>query len=327
MTKPRISVVQYLNTAPLVWGMLHGAQRGKFSLDFTTPARCADAVAHGQADVGIIPSIEVPRIEGAEIVPGISIASKGLVKSVLLISKAPIEQIRSVAMDNSSRTSVALVTILLRRFYGVDFQSEAADPRLDDMLKRADAALLIGDPALAFELSRGERCSASQPRLAFEPRSACDPAVFELNVESSRLRSKDSDTSFEPELSSFGISCANLFVYDLAAEWRRFTALPFVFAVWAGRPEAGLADFAADFQESRDQGLRHLDAIASEWGPRLEIAESAVKLYLAENINYDLDEENLAGLRLFYNLAAEEGLIPAGRELRFALELRDWVIG
>ena len=270
MIKPRISVVQYLNTAPLVWGMLHGAQRGKFRLEFTTPARCADAVARGQADVGIIPSIEVPRMEGTEVVPGISIASKRLVKSVLLISKVPIDRVRTVAMDNSSRTSAALVTVLLRRSYGLDFQSAPADPDLEQMLKRADAALLIGDPALTFQ----------------------------LEVESQKSKAQD------------------VLVYDLAAEWKKLTARPFVFAVWAGLPEVGLGDFVHDFQESRDEGLRHLDAIASEWGPRLGLAESAVKLYLAENINYDLDEENLAGLRLFYKLAEEEGLIPAGKELR-----------
>jgi len=307
MTKPRISVVQYLNTAPLVWGMLHGAERGRFDLEFTTPARCADAVARGQADVGIVPSIEVPRIEGAEIVSGVSIASKGLVKSVLLLSKVPMEEIRSVAMDNSSRTSAALVTVLLRRFYGLDFQSAPADPQLEQMLKRADAALLIGDPALTFLLklegSRSER--------------------QELKVEGRRLKSEEP----YPDSPTFATRPTDILVYDLAAEWKKFTGLPFVFAVWAGRPEAGLAEFARDFQESRDQGLRHLDAIASEWAPRLQLAESALKLYLAENINYDLDEENLEGLRLFYKLAAEEGLIPAGRELRFTEELSDRVIG
>src|SRR6266699_54504 len=116
--KPRVSVVKYLNTVPLIWGMLRGEQRGNFDLDFTTPASCADAVRSGEADVGIIPSIEYQRMEDAEIVGGVAIASKGRVRSVLLLSKAPIERIRTVALDNSSRTSVALLAILLRRFYG-----------------------------------------------------------------------------------------------------------------------------------------------------------------------------------------------------------------
>ncbi|HMD99692.1 MAG TPA: menaquinone biosynthesis protein [Terriglobia bacterium] len=310
MTKPRISVVQYLNTAPLVWGMLHGAERGKFDLEFTTPARCADAVAQGRADVGIVPSIEVPRIDGAEIVPGVCIASKGLVKSVLLLSQVPIEEIRSVAMDNSSRTSAALVTVLLRRFYGLDFRSEPADPQPEEMLKRVDAALLIGDPALAYQLKvetgnwKPETGNSKLETGNWKLETRFDNSIPACHSERS-------------EESLFVTRAATLFVYDLAAEWKKFTSLPFVFALWAGRPEAGLAEFVREFQESRDQGLRHLDAIASEWAPRLELTESAVKLYLAENINYDLDEENLAGLRLFYKLAAEEGLTPAGKELRF----------
>src|SRR5215470_4847561 len=108
MTRPRVSVVQYLNTVPLVWGMLHGRQRGRYELAFTTPAGCAEAILSGQADIGIVPSIEYQRMDDLEILPGLSIASKAPVRSVLLLSGVPIERIRSVSMDNSSRTSIAL---------------------------------------------------------------------------------------------------------------------------------------------------------------------------------------------------------------------------
>ena len=86
----RLSVVQYLNTVPLIWGMLHGEQRGKFELQLTVPSGCADAIAQRQADVGIVPSIEYQRLDGVEILPGMSIASKREVKSVLLLSKMPL---------------------------------------------------------------------------------------------------------------------------------------------------------------------------------------------------------------------------------------------
>src|SRR5437762_5815876 len=92
MTRPRVSVVKYLNTVPLVWGMLHGEQRGKYELDFTTPAGCADAVLAGQADVGIVPSIEYQRMQEVEILPGLSIASKAPVRSVLLLSAVRSEE-------------------------------------------------------------------------------------------------------------------------------------------------------------------------------------------------------------------------------------------
>ena len=151
MELPRVSVVQYLNSVPLVWGMLKGEQQGRYDLQFTTPAACADAIRMGKADIGIIPSIEYPRLERAQILTGISVAAKGEVKSVLLLSKVPIEKIKSVAIDNSSRTSAALLRILMRKFYSRFITATPSVPKPADMLKRADAALVIGDPALTFQ--------------------------------------------------------------------------------------------------------------------------------------------------------------------------------
>src|SRR5208283_3809232 len=113
----KLSVVQYLNSVPLIWGMLHGEQQGKFELQFTTPANCAEAVLRRKADAGIIPSIEYHRMEKAQILSGMSIAAKNEVKSVLLLSKMPIANIRTVATDNSSKSSVALLRVLMRKFY------------------------------------------------------------------------------------------------------------------------------------------------------------------------------------------------------------------
>jgi len=267
MPQLRVSVVEYLNTAPLVWGMLKGRERDRFELEFTLPSKCADDLRERKVDVGIIPAIEYQRIENVEIVPGVSIASKSAVKSVLLFSNVPIEQARSVAMDTSSRSSVALTTILLRKFYRQDFQAIPADPDLQTMLQRADAALLIGDPALTAGLSK--------------------PAPF---------------------------------IYDLASEWRKFTQLPFVFALWVGRRDARLAEFSAEFIASRDEGLAHVKEIATEHAPKLGLSVEDVRIYLTENIDYTLDDENLKGLRLFYQLARELGLIEREKDLCFATE-------
>lgn len=258
----RLSVVQYLNTVPLIWGMLHGEQRHKFQMQLTVPSGCADAVARRQADVGIVPSIEYQRMQDARILPGMSIASKGEVKSVLLLSNVPLAKARTVALDESSRTSAALVRILLQKFYArcVTYSPAAPDPA--EMLKHADAALLIGDPALAY----------------------CGPAE----------------------------------VYDLAKEWKRFTGLPFVFAVWMGHASAQLCACHADFAASLEFGLAHIDDIAAEWGPKLGLAPDAVKVYLTENINYSLDWENQQGLKLFYKLAHDVGIVPAEKEILFA---------
>ena len=153
MTQPplRVAAVSYLNAAPLVWGLIHGPLRDRFQVDFMVPARCADALCDGEVDAGIIPSIEYQRIPGLKIVPGLSISSAGPVRSVLLISQCPIQQVRSLALDTSSRTSACLAQILLQRHYQLAPRLEPETPNLRTMLSRCDAALMIGDPALASD--------------------------------------------------------------------------------------------------------------------------------------------------------------------------------
>ena len=136
MSTLRISVVKYLNSVPLIWGMLHGPQQGKYELQFATPAGCADAVRDGNADIGIIPVIEYQRMDRMQIIAGISIASKSRVRSVLLLSKVPIEKIQSVAVDTSSRTSVAFLRILMGKFYSRTVNLIPSAPRPHEMLKR-----------------------------------------------------------------------------------------------------------------------------------------------------------------------------------------------
>lgn len=130
--------------------MIHGAQQGLFDLEFRTPAGCADRLASGAADIGIVPSFELCRQE-LEIIPGTGIACHGAVRSILLISSCPAERIRSLALDSSSRTSVELVRVILERRYGVTPRSVSHAPDLDAMLRIADAALIIGDPALHID--------------------------------------------------------------------------------------------------------------------------------------------------------------------------------
>ena len=142
--------VSYLNTVPLVWGMLRGAQKALFDLLFRVPAACADMVAAGQADIGIIPSFELLHQKLA-IVPGVGIASRGAVRSILLISKRPASQIHTLAADASSRTSVALARIILARRFGVEPVVVTRRPDLPSMMGEADSALIIGDPALRID--------------------------------------------------------------------------------------------------------------------------------------------------------------------------------
>ncbi len=147
---PRLCSVDYLNSAPLVWGLLHGPQQNQFDLTFRVPSQCAELVASGAVEIGNIPAIELFR-QDLEMVPGVGVASRGPVRSILLISKRPLAEIRTLAADTSSRTSVALTRIILARRYGVEPKFEPCAPDLATMLSRADAALIIGDPALHID--------------------------------------------------------------------------------------------------------------------------------------------------------------------------------
>src|SRR6478736_8372964 len=141
-----ISVVDFLNARPLVWGLLHEPPPG-VSVSRDLPSACADKLARGEADVGLIPSIEYQRIPNLKIVPGFGIAAASEVRSVLLVSKVSREKIRSVALDPASRTSAALVRLLLKRRYGLEPRYEEGSLSADASTA-ADARLVIGDPAL-----------------------------------------------------------------------------------------------------------------------------------------------------------------------------------
>lgn len=133
-----------------MWGLVHGAQRGLFELDFQIPAVCADQMASGRADIGIVPSFELTR-QDLEVIPGTGIACHGPVRSILLVSSRPAAEIRTLAADSSSRTSVQLARVILERKYGAAPVSLPQAPDLRSMLDAADAALIIGDPALHLD--------------------------------------------------------------------------------------------------------------------------------------------------------------------------------
>jgi predicted solute-binding protein len=149
----RVSAVSYLNTWPLVWGFLHGRERGLFDFRFDLPAQCADALGSGEADIGLVPCAELDRL-GLDFLPDLGIACDGPVRSILLISKRPFGQIRTLAADAGSRTSVALTRILLGERYGCRPAVIPCRPDLGAMMRECDAALIIGDPALRIERER-----------------------------------------------------------------------------------------------------------------------------------------------------------------------------
>jgi chorismate dehydratase len=277
----RISIVEYLNTAPLVRGFTRGPLRGKYELSFTVPSQCAEALRSGAADVAIIPAIEYQRIPDLVILPNLSIASKKSVRSLLLVSKKPIQEVARIALDRSSRSTQALTRILCEKLWRIEPEFFEAAPDLEAMLRQADAALLIGDPAL---------------RLAI----ACAPGAR-----------RDAQGDLVSTASLAGLSGdTSVYIYDIVEKWRALTNLPAVLAIWAVRREAGSPQLVQDFQDSLAFGLQHVDAIASEAAAEMNLPAADLRRYLIENIDYRLDEENLQGLTHYYFLAASLGLIP-----------------
>jgi len=149
-----VCAVSYLNTVPLVWGMLHGSSiehgHGVFDVRFALPSECADQIATGEADIGIVPVIEMAR-QKLEYFPGTGIACHGPVRSILLISKIPFREIRTLATDSGSRTSVMLSRVILAEKFGANPKVISRRADLASMLGEADAALLIGDAALRVD--------------------------------------------------------------------------------------------------------------------------------------------------------------------------------
>src|SRR6202521_1377111 len=137
MGKLRISIVEFLNTAPLVWGFTDGPLEVRYELSFAVPSQCAEDLRAGRADVGIIPAIEYQRMENVVALPGMAVAAKQEVRSILVISKVPVEMARTFALDTNSRSSAGLVRLLCQRHWNIapEFIDMGPDP--NEMLARA----------------------------------------------------------------------------------------------------------------------------------------------------------------------------------------------
>lgn len=291
MSLLRISIVQYLNTAPLVRGFTHGPLRGKYDLSFTVPSQCAEALRAGAADVAIIPAIEYERIPDLVVLPGLSIASSRMVRSLLLITRKPMAEVHRIALDRSSRSTQTLVRILCDSLWKITPEYFEADPDLPAMLQDADAALLIGDPALKLSIA----CAGTGRR--------------------------EADGELSVPASAAGLAGdAPLRIYDVVEQWRALTGRPAVMAMWAARKEVVTPELVQDFQDSLAFGLRHLDAIANEAAVELELPAAELRRYLTENIDYRLDKEHRDALLAFFVLAARLGRIEDVKTIAFAAE-------
>lgn len=277
----RVSTIAFLNPAPLLYNFEHEPEaarlREHYDVHYTTPSMCAAELNAGTADLGLIPIAALTP--GLAIVPGCTIASLAEVRSILLLVKNPrhlptaeaLDSIRTIATDTASRSSVAYTRILLEHFHSArpSYVEQPADPLA--MLAAADAALLIGDPALLAREHRGEiEAAVAAPLLWID--------IAQLWRESTGLP-------------------------WVAAVWAvRPSAIPD-----AGlTPSELIADLCA----SRDAGLAHIEQLVTEWTPRLAIAPATIRTYLTHNIHYTLDPDCLRAIEFFRSLAATIGALP-----------------
>lgn len=290
MSKLRVSIVEYLNTAPLVWGFTEGPLQGKYDLSFTVPSQCAEALRAGKVDIAIIPAVEYQRMENVVALPGMAVAAKREVRSILVIAKKPIDRAKKIALDTSSRSSVALTRLLAKGYWEIDPEFIDRPPDPSAMLTEADAAMIIGDPALrvavkmdelAAKLPGGGQCCQGDPK---------DMPVPGFDT---------------------------IFVYDVAHQWHEMTGKPCVLAIWVARREAVTPELVADFLASKQYGMEHIPEIAQAASEKLDLPPESLEEYLTKHINFDLDKENLEGLELYYQKCAAAGLIPRARPLEF----------
>jgi chorismate dehydratase len=273
----RMAAIHFLNPAPLMWDFEHEPERSerrlRYQIGYTTPSGCAEELAAGEADIGLVPVAAHATTPALMIVPGCTVASLDRVRSIVLVLRAQqgISGVRTVAADTSSRTSYAYTRILFEIFWKVPVEFIPRAPDLESMLKVADAALLIGDPALLALEDKDVRLERTGEQL--------------LYLDLAHEWHKFTDL---PWVSAF---------------W----------AVRAGALEetgTSAAKLVRDLQASRDHGLEHLDDLAEEWSTRIEVPRETIRFYLTNNIHYILDDACLRGLDVFYRLAAECGALP-----------------
>ncbi len=152
MEAPRISASSYSNTAPLVWSFLYGSQHGKVEIILdNAPARSAELLSQARVQAALVPVIAYQSIDGVKLVPGVCVGAREKVRSVCLVTRGmDLGEAKSVSLDTSSKTSVALTKIIFKEFLGLQPDWHDAAPNVDAMLDASDAALIIGDPALAL---------------------------------------------------------------------------------------------------------------------------------------------------------------------------------
>ena len=321
MTPVRLGAVGYLNARPLVYGL---ERSSRFDIRFDVPSVCANLLHEGRIDVGLIPSIEYlrgPAEAGPyRIVPDLAIASRGEVASVSLYTRRPISEVRSIAMDTSSRTSVALVGVLCARLFKIQPVIEARTPDVTAMLADCDAALIIGDIALLTDPAKVRlKPDTTYGGVRSGPATSHGGVRSEPDTTHEGVRPGASYGAVSSDVEAYVVSGFSRTAerIDLGEAWTKWTGLPFVYAFWAGRSGSLKAADVEALQQARDAGVLSPDEIAREYFPGAPAHQAMGARYLRDNIKYSLGDEERAGLELFYRYAAEIGDVASAGALQF----------
>jgi chorismate dehydratase len=277
----RIAAIDFLNPAPLMWDFEHtplAAELGlRYRIDRMTPSECAQRLVTGRADLGLIPIAALPAHPHLCILPGCTIGSKGHIRSLVLVRRAsqPLASIRSVAADTASRTTVTYARMLFHKWGNgqVPFLPLAAD--LDRMLAEADAAIVIGDPALLALEDQPARQARTGEQLVYHDMADEWRALTGL--------------PFISAVWCTSIACSGPLEHATAS----------------------LETVAEDCIRSRDHGLANIESLVREWSARLPIPAATIRTYLSTNIHYILDQQCIDGMKGFYRTATELGILPA----------------
>ncbi len=242
MNKLRISAVSYINTLPFVYGIKESGLLENYTLSLDVPSICAEKLKNNEVDIGLIPVAMIPDITDGKILTDYCIGAMGSVRSVVLASNKPLDQIKKIYLDIESRSSVRLAKILADKYWNISPEWKAIDISEVEKFHDEDAAVLIGDKVFRYE------------------------KLFHH-------------------------------IYDLAAEWQKFTSLPFVFACWVSNKDLP-PEFIQQFNQAIAYGVKHkAQAIATYNGNTTNSID--LLEYLQKNISYDLNDKMYDGLKLF----------------------------
>jgi chorismate dehydratase len=279
----RLAAIDFLNPAPLMWDFEHAPEKSRlaerYELRYSTPSRCAEDLFTGVADIGLVPAAAYAIDPTMLILPGCAIASKAHIRSIILVTReSGPEAANTVALDTSSLTSATYTEILFRKYWNPEAKFIPQPPNLDAMLASADAALLIGDPAL-------------------------------LALEDSQTRlDRTNETLLYYDLGHEWIQRTG--VPWVSAFWT-------IHGKAANELVAHRDEIVSDFVSSRNHGLSHTEDLVEEWAARIAVPKTIIRTYLTENIHYILDQACIEGLETFYRYAAEYSVLPPVPELRF----------